>query len=195
MSKTIIAVGEEAIPLFERCGNHVEILPTARIINPQNLSVGDYVRIDDFTIINCGPGSKFKGFNHIASAVKITGGGSVVLEPFACCSASSRILTATACFDGSQLMGPMVPPEFRKAKVTGPVTLGRHACIGVNSVVMPGVWLDDYSATGAFTFVNRHTLQGWLYVGIPAKKHSPRDVSNIIRLEKKLNETVDWTEI
>lgn len=51
----------------------------------------------------------------------------------------------------------------------GKVTIGKKACIGSHSVVMPGVTIGENSIVGAFSFVNRDIPPNVVAMGQPAK--------------------------
>ncbi len=51
----------------------------------------------------------------------------------------------------------------------GKVTIGKNACIGSHSVVMPGVTIGENSIVGAFSFVNKDIPPNVVAMGQPAK--------------------------
>jgi acetyltransferase-like isoleucine patch superfamily enzyme len=51
----------------------------------------------------------------------------------------------------------------------GKVTIGKKACIGSHSVVMPGVTIGENSILGAFSFVNKDIPPNVVAMGQPAK--------------------------
>jgi len=52
----------------------------------------------------------------------------------------------------------------------GAVVIGARACIGANSVVMPGVTIGRRAVVGACSFVNRDIPDGETWCGAPARK-------------------------
>ena len=51
----------------------------------------------------------------------------------------------------------------------GKVTIGKKACLGSHSVVMPGVTIGENSIVGAFSFVNKDIPANVVAMGQPAK--------------------------
>ncbi len=51
----------------------------------------------------------------------------------------------------------------------GPVRIGKNACLGSHSVVMPGVTIGDNALVGAFSFVTQDIPAGAVAYGVPAK--------------------------
>lgn len=51
----------------------------------------------------------------------------------------------------------------------GKVTIGKKACIGSHSVVMPGVTIGENSIVGAFSFVNQDIPPNVIALGQPAR--------------------------
>ncbi len=52
----------------------------------------------------------------------------------------------------------------------GPVIIKQGACIGSNSVIMPGVTIGENAKIGALSFVNKNVPPGQTWVGIPARE-------------------------
>jgi len=51
------------------------------------------------------------------------------------------------------------------------IILGKHCWIGMNSVILPGVVLGDYTIVGAGAVVTKSFLEGYCTIGgVPAKK-------------------------
>lgn len=51
----------------------------------------------------------------------------------------------------------------------GAVSVGRDACVGAHSVVLPGVRIGDGAVVGACSLVNRDIPPGETWVGVPAR--------------------------
>ena len=52
----------------------------------------------------------------------------------------------------------------------GMVVILKGACVGANSVIMPGVVIGENSIVGALSFVNKDIPANETWAGIPAKK-------------------------
>lgn len=152
----------------------MQISPYANFYNSENIEIGDNVRIDDFCILSAGAGGIKIGSNiHIACYVSMIGAGRIEVDDFSQIAARCNILSSTDDFSGAYMVGPCLPLTTRKV-ISAPVTIARHAVLGCNTVVLPGVRIGENSATAAFTLVNRDLMAGMLYKGIPCKPMKER---------------------
>lgn len=163
---------------FKAVGDNVRIYPGAKIFGREHIVIGSHVIIDDFVFIYATAPMFIGSFVHIASFSSITGGGVVVLEDFSGLSSGVRIISGSEDFLGGGLTNPTVPENYRKV-CRAFVRVGRHAIIGANAVVLPGVTVGEGCAVGAGTIVSK-SLDSWgVYVGSPARRIKTRP-SNII---------------
>lgn len=161
-------------------GQRVMISKYARIYNPQFISIGDNVRIDDFCILS---GNITIGSNiHISAYVAIYGKMGVVLEDYTGISPKSVIYSAMDDFSGEYLIGP-IHNESLTNVTGGAVILRRYSQIGASSVVFPNLIIGEGSIIGAYSLVNRSTDDWGMYWGIPAVKHKERK-RNLLNLIK-----------
>jgi galactoside O-acetyltransferase len=167
-------------------GEDVHIDSTVQLVNPSKIFIKSHVRIDAFCFITAGPEGVHIGSHvHLAASVCIFGGGGKVeLEDFTGLAARVSLYTANDDYSGEYLTNPTVPDEFKNV-LHGPVTLGRHALVGTNSVIMPGVTLATGSAVGAFSYVNRSVAAFVFVDGRPAKKIGKRH-QGLLKLEQRL---------
>ena len=69
---------------FKSVGKNVKISSKVSFYHPENISIGDQTRIDDFCVISAGIGGIEIGRNvHIAIYVSIQGSGKVTVSDFA----------------------------------------------------------------------------------------------------------------
>lgn len=176
---------------FKSIGENVLISDKAVFYNPENISIGDNSRIDDFAILSAGEGGIEIGrYVHIACNTSILGQGKVTLSDFSAISSRVAIYSSSDPYDGSFLTNPCVP-EFSKREVLlrntyhKPVYLGKHVVVGTGSTVLPGVTLEDGCSVGAMTLVNKSFKENTIIIGIPARKYATRKF-NIYDLEKEL---------
>lgn len=175
---------------YKSVGRNVRISPLASMYGTEFIEIGDNVRIDDFCIISSKEeGIKIGNHIHIGAHTTIVGDSRIVLEDFSQIAHRCAILSSTDDFSGSYAVGPQMPFDARKVW-TAPVTIKRHAVLGINTVIMPGVTVGENAATGAFTFVEKDIPDGVLHIGIPDRYY--RD-----RLPKKLTDQdyidqMDW---
>lgn len=164
-------------------GKNVLIGRHAVLYSPGQLTLGNDVRIDDFTIIS---GKVTMGsFIHISQFCGLYGGDAgIVLEDFTGVSSKSSIYAVSDDYTGLSMTNPMVPLKYRPTMISKAVHMGKHAIIGCSSVVLPGVDIPEGAAVGSMSLVTR-SLEPWsLNTGIPAKKKSERH-RDILELEKQ----------
>lgn len=161
-----------------------------RLINGQNLVVGDYSQIDDYVVLNAGTKTVLGQFIHIACFSSVIGGGEFFMEDFSGLSAGCRIITGSDDFSGRALTNPTVPPEFTSVQRAA-VTIRRHAILGTNVIVFPGVTIGEGAAVGAGTVV-RKSLDPWtIYVGVECRPLKRRQREQILQLEKRLLDQIN----
>lgn len=170
---------------FNHIGLDVTIWPQAKVIFPEVISIGDSVIVDDFVFLMGGQRTSIGSFVHIASFASITGGGELLLEDFVGISSGSRVFTGDDDYLGGSLTGPTVPPAYRNA-IRSFVHIGKHAVIGANTVILPGVTIGEGVAVGAGSLV-KSNLEPWtIYVGTPARPLRERPKERILALERQL---------
>lgn len=173
---------------FMDIGDEVLISRKASIYSPEQISIGNNVRIDDFCILS---GKICIGnYVHVAAYSALYGGNQgIYISDFA--NISSRVSVYSICDDysGETMTNPMIPDEYKNVK-SAPVLIEKHVIIGSTSVVLPGVDLKEGSAFGAFSFIN-HNSEAWsINSGIPFKKRKNRS-KNILELERKFKLALD----
>lgn len=168
---------------FVRIGQDVTIWPHARIVNPECISLGDSVIIDDFVFLM--GGGRIGSFVHIASFTSVTGGGEFVMEDFSGLSGGVRVYTGNEDYSGNCLTNPAVPPPYR-VPVRSFVHVEKHAIIGANSVILPGVTIGEGAVIGANSLVKKDCDPWTVYIGTPARRMKARPKEKILELEASL---------
>lgn len=169
-------------------GKDVLIGRHAVLYSPGSLVLGDHVRIDDFTIIS---GKVTMGsYIHISQFCGIYGGDDgIIMEDFSGLSAKCSVYAVSDDYTGLSMTNPMVPAKYKPTSISKAVHIGKHAIVGCNSVVLPGVDLPEGVAVGSLSLVTR-SLESWsINIGIPAKKKSDRH-KDILAFEKMF-----WTDL
>lgn len=162
-----------------------KIYEGAKIINKGNLRIGYKSQIDDFVFFNCGEESILGDFVHIASFCSVIGGGKFYMEHFSGLSVGCRIITGSDDFMGGALTNPTVPSQYTNVKKSV-IRIGKHAILGTNVTVLPGVEIGEGAAVGAGAIV-RKNLEPWtIYVGPECKPLKARPSTKILELEKRL---------
>jgi galactoside O-acetyltransferase len=153
-------------------GSNVRISPTARFHNPQNISIGNNVRIDDFAVLS--GNIEIGSFVHISiHASIISPRAEVLIADYATLSFYSCVTSANDDYSGKFLMNPMVASKFTNVHDAN-VYLAKHVAIGAFSLVLPGVTLNEGCVIGAHSLV-KHSIPPWeIFGGVPAKKIANR---------------------
>jgi len=174
---------------FKKQGIDLFLADTSIIKRPHLITVGNHVAIDYGVYIStmCEIGD----YVHIAPYVCVIGGekSKLVMGNFSGISAGCKIVCGSDDYT-SGLMNPQVPDEYKKTKFTT-ITFEDFACVGVNTVVMPGVTLREGSVVGAGSVVTKDTEPWTIYVGSPAKAVKMRDKKSIIESANKMGYKYD----
>jgi galactoside O-acetyltransferase len=157
----------------------------AKIIKPEVISIGDCVMIDDFVFLMGGAKTSIGSFIHISSFTSIAGGGEFVMEDFSGLSGGVRIYTGNEDYTGGCMTNPTVPFPYRKP-IRSYVRIGKHAIVGANSVVLPGVTIGEGAVVGANSLVTKNCKPWTVYFGSPAKGIKGRRSDIILSLEEQL---------
>lgn len=167
---------------LKKLGENVKISKKVSIYSPELIEIGDNVRIDDFCILS---GKIIIGnYVHIAAYVALYGKYGIEIKDFCGCSARTTIYSASDDFSGEYMISPMVPEELTNVS-GGKVTLGKFVQLGANTVVLPNLTIEEGTAVGAMSLVNK-SLEEWsIYVGIPCKRIKDRK-RNLIELSEKI---------
>jgi galactoside O-acetyltransferase len=172
------------------CGINVHIDSSVKIINPQNVYIGNNVRIDSFCFISAGNPICIGNNVHISLYTQLgAAGGQITLNDFSGISSRVSIFTTTDDYSQGWLTNPTVSDRFRKVK-TGAVTLQKHVIIGCGSVVMPGVTLETGCSVGALSFVNKTVPEFTIVAGNPMRLIGKRNKDRLLELERDFYETV-----
>jgi acetyltransferase-like isoleucine patch superfamily enzyme len=171
---------------FKRLGRDVRIAKNCTIVGPENIEIGDRVRIDGYcSIIAAGNGWLTIGsFIHIGGYCLLSAGDGIRMEDFSGLSQGVKIYTRTDDYTGKYLTNPTVPEKYTGI-TRGTVTLGRHVIVGSGSVILPRVAIGEGSSVGALSLVTK-SLDSWgVFFGCPAKRLKDRS-KRLLELETEL---------
>lgn len=147
-------------------GNNVFISRKASFYNKDKISLGDNVRIDDFCILS--DDITIGSYVHIAAYSALYGKNGILIGNFCGLSPRVTIFSAIDDFSGEFMISPMVPIEFTNVN-GGLVVFKNFVQIGVNSIVFPGVTLEEGVVVGAMSLVKTNLKEWTINAGIPAK--------------------------
>lgn len=168
---------------FASFGNEVYISDKASIHNPGKISIGSYVRIDDFALLSAGEGGiEIGSFIHISCYACLIGKSKITIHDFVGISIKATILSSNSDFSGRTLpdLGTFEfdVDEREKDLLTvnsEPVVLETHTGLGAHTVVLPGVTIGQGTVVGAQSVVYE-PLNSWgIYNGNPARFIKKRD--------------------
>ena len=171
---------------IKKIGKNVLIEKSCRILGFNNISIGNNVRIDSFCNLIVHKGYlKISDNIHIGSFCHLVSTGGIEIQSFAGLSQGVKIYSASDDFSGKYMTNPTVNKKFTNVKIKK-VIIKKHSIIGANSVILPGIVIEDGVAVGALSLVSK-ALKSWtIYSGVPARKVAKRN-KNILNLEKKYN--------
>mgnify|MGYP005850595843 CR=1 FL=1 len=170
-------------------GKKVLLSKKASVYGACNIEIGDNVRIDDFCILS--GNIKINSHVHIGAASHVFAGtAGVEFHDFTCISGRCAIYAVTDDYSGQTLTNAVLPEKY-KGVTEESVVLERHALIGTNSTVLPGVVVKQCCAVGAHSLVTASTEAYGIYVGTPAKRVRERK-NDMLKLEKQFLE--EWNK-
>lgn len=168
---------------FKNIGKNISLSKKASIYSPERISIGNNVRIDDFSILS---GNITIGdYVHIAAFCALFAGeNGIVMHDFAGISSRVTIYATSDDYSGLSLTNPTIPSEFRNV-YGGEVALKKHTIIGSSTVILPNVIIEEGAAVGSCSLVLKNCDSWSIYAGIPVKKIKDRN-KNLLELEKIL---------
>jgi acetyltransferase-like isoleucine patch superfamily enzyme len=172
---------------FKKQGIDLFVDKTAVIKKPDLVEVGAHVAIDVGVYLSTQ--AKIGDYVHIAPYVCIIGGkdSKLVMGDFSGIAAGSKIICGSDDFTKG-MTNPQIPLKYKHTKFTT-VTIEKYACIGVNSIIMPGVTIAEGSVIGAGSVVTKSTEPWTVYVGSPAKPVKIREKEEIIKFGDEIKES------
>lgn len=175
---------EEVLALgFKSVGENVLISDKASIYGAGRISLGNYVRIDDFSILSAGEeGIEIGDFVHIAFSASLIGKCLIKLDDYVGISARVAVYSSTDDYCEGYLTNPTVDDRFKNVE-NAPVHFEKHALIGAGSVILPGVTVHEGAAVGAISLINKDVPAYELVVGSPFRKIRSRSKTLLYQME------------
>jgi len=165
---------------FKSVGENVLISDKVSIYNPENISIGNNVRIDDFVILS----SKIiiGNYIHIGCYSSLIGKEEIIIKDFSGISGRVSIYSSSDDYTGLGMTNPMIPLEYRRV-INEKVILNKHVIIGSGSVILPGVKIGEGTSIGALSLVKEDCEEFSIYFGSPAQKIGNR-IKRFLKYEK-----------
>jgi acetyltransferase-like isoleucine patch superfamily enzyme len=154
---------------FARVGEGCAIARNCTIVGLENITLGDFVRIDGYTTIVADQGSVEIGSRvHICSGSVVGARGGVRIGDYSSLSHSVRILSAVDDFSGEAMTNSTLPAKALRVHQS-PVVIERYVPIGTGTLILPGVTIGEGAAVEALSLVSQN-LPSWVICGgNPAK--------------------------
>ena len=177
---------------FKKLGRNIMISSDARIYGAHNISIGNNVRIDDFTILAAVRGSIDIGnYVFIARNSHLGGALGIELHDFSSMAANTVIYSASDDYSGEAMTAQAVPQKYTKFR-GGKVVFGRHVIVGSSSTIVGPAILGDGCSVGAMSLITKD-LEPWgVYVGTPARRIKERK-KDLLEMEKQLMAEISGT--
>ena len=152
-------------------GTDVFISNDVILHNPQNIMIGNNVRIDSQCILIAGKNTKIKIGNnvHISAGCYFYGNsGDITLEDYTCTSARCILYTSNDDYIDGYATNSVVSNNIKKV-TTGDIIVKKHSVVGCNSVILPNVVLEYATSVGSHSLIKRNTNSFDVVAGSPAK--------------------------
>lgn len=152
---------------FASLGRNVKISDKASIYNADQITIGDFSRIDDFCVLS---GRIAIGRNvHVTPQTLVSGGrAGATLADFTTLAYGVKVIAQSDDYSGATMTNSTVPPKY-KVEVEAPVTIGRHSILGAGAIVLPGVSIGEGCSVGAGSVVLSSVPPWTIVAGVPAK--------------------------
>lgn len=159
---------------FKALGRDVRVSDKASLYNPQNISIGDFSRVDDFSILSAGSGGITIGrYCHIGCHSALLGDERIVFEDCTGVSGRTFVYSSTDDGGGEYLANPTFPMQFRNVS-SRPVVFRRFSGTYAGCLVLPGVELKEGAILGAMSMAAKNLGAWGVYFGVPAIRISDR---------------------
>lgn len=153
---------------LKKIGRDVKISRRAVFYTPENIEVGEHVRIDDFAFLSGGSGISIGNYVHIAGYSALYGKFGIEIGDYVNISSRVSIYSTSDDYSGEFMTGPLVDQQYIH-DIGKRVIIEDHVIIGIGSVLLPGAVLHQGVAIGAMSLVKQELQPFKIYAGIPAK--------------------------
>lgn len=158
---------------IKKLGKDVKISRRAVFYSPQNIEIGNHVRIDDFAFLSGGCGICIGNYVHIAAYSALYGKFGIEIGDYVNISSRVSIYSTSDDYSGEVMTGPLVKQEYIH-DIGKKIIIDNHVIIGTGSVLLPGAVLREGVAVGAMSLVKEELKSFGIYGGIPVKYLKPR---------------------
>jgi acetyltransferase-like isoleucine patch superfamily enzyme len=172
---------------FKKLGNNVLIDRSVIIPHPHNISIGNNVRIDAYSIITSLKGKiDISDYVHIAPYNLIHCGTNktILFDKHTFSAAGSKLYGKTDEYLGNFLINPTHNDEHVK-QISGDIIFQKYSGLGASSTIFPNSIIPEGTVFGANSlFTGNKELKPWsIYVGNPLKFYKERN-KNCLEMSK-----------
>lgn len=166
---------------FKKIGKNVKISKLVSIYTPENIEIGDNVRIDDFCFL--AGNIKLGNYIHIGGYTALYGKYGIEMDEFSGLSSRCLLFTTSDDYSGNSLTNPTIPSKYKNMNF-GKIKIGKHSIIGAGTIILPNVTIEEGVSVGANSLVKK-SLKSWgIYFGNPVKYLKKRS-KNLLKLEQE----------
>lgn len=177
----MIGWNEEIKKHLGSCGENVFIGQNVIFTQPQNVHLGNNVRIDPFSLITC---KLETGDNVQITSHTMLGGKDqwVKMGDWTFIGYGSKLFTASEDYSGK--FGPVNEYWGNGRTFKGDIILNNYSGIASDVILFPGVELPEGTCIGAQSLVHtKNELSEYtVYVGNPLRHFKDRDKETVIKL-------------
>lgn len=153
-------------------GKNVLISKKVSFYSPQEIEIGNNVRIDDFCILS--GKIKLGNYIHIGAYCALYGAYGIVMDDFTGLSPRCTLFSASDNFNGNYLISPTTYKHHNQI-IFGEIVIKKYCQVGANSVILPAIKMEEGSVVGAMSFLTQSTEEWSIYAGSPARKIKNRE--------------------
>lgn len=154
--------------VFARWGANVAWYEPIIVLRPEQITLGDEVRIDGFVKLEGGQGLVIGPWVHIASFAHLNiGGGRLELGIESAVASGGKILSGSA--DAAWPSMSAAASLSRQSSVQSFTSIGARAVVCSNAVVLPGCHLGDDAILASGAVATQPIPPGEIWGGIPAR--------------------------
>ena len=170
---------------FKTLGKNVRISSDVRIYGQEKISIGNNVRIDDFTSLTAGDGYIDIGnYVYVGRNCNFIGSLGIEIQDFSTFASNICVYSCSDDFKGNFLTGQSIPKKYT-TRIGGKVTICEHAMIGAAAVIFGKCKIGKGCSVGAKSFVKKDLKEWSIYAGTPALFIGKRK-KNLLKLKKAL---------
>jgi galactoside O-acetyltransferase len=176
---------EEIKKEFKSCGDNVLIGHNTMFTNPENVTIGNNVRIDPFCYISAGE-LEIGDNVQITSHAVLGGRKKIKMGNWTFIGYGSKLFTVSEDYSGDH--GPVNDHWGHNKTYEGDIIFNDYCGIASDVIVMPSVELPIGCTIGAQSFVYKSPKHRWsIWKGNPLEFHKLRNRKEIIKKAQEWN--------